>query len=704
MTGVPAIEHDPATGTFLLTTPSTGYAFRVEPGCEVRHLYWGRRLTLRQVLAAGRDRPAVFGFDSPWDGTEELPTEGGLRFGVPSLQVRLGDGTRAVEWASDGHATGPEDCGHRLAIRLRDRRHPLAATLEYRVYDDCDVIERSVLLEHLGGGDPIEVYRCDSASWVLPPLRRVRYVTGRWSAETRLRSHELPVGEFTLTSRRGVTSHHVNPWMMLDDGTASETSGEVWSAALAWSGSWRMTASRTGDDRVSVTGGFGHDGAAWTLTPGESLATPVFAGLYSDGGFGAASRAWHAYIRSHVLPHPEEIRPVLFNSWEATGFHVSEQNQTELAVRAAAIGVELFVMDDGWFGARTADTRGLGDWTPNPKRFPHGLRPLSDTVHALGMGFGLWVEPEMVNPDSDLYRAHPDWVMHFAHRRRTESRNQLVLNLARPDAADWAFGWLDELVAANGIDFLKWDMNRPFSEAGWPGAPRDGERLWIDHVRAVYSIIDRLRARHARLRIESCSGGGGRVDLGILARTDQTWPSDNTDALDRLAIQDGYARMYPAGTMSAWVTDSPNPLTGRQVPLRFRSHVAMAGVLGIGGDLVRWSEAELAEAAELIATYKDVREVVQHGELHRLQPHTAGVSAVQYVRGPRSVVLAWRPAPQFAEPAGPIRLAALDRDGEYLVDGRIHLGSTLIAKGLPVEFPDGDYGSAMYVLDKVAAD
>jgi alpha-galactosidase len=700
---VSSIERDPATNTWLLTAQTTAYAFRVEPGGELRHLYWGPRLTLPQVVAAAPGAPQAFGFDSPWDGTEELPAEGGLRFGVPSLQVRFEGGTRAVEWVLDG--TTVDDAaadGGQLTIRLRDRAYPLGAVLTYRVFGDCDVIERHVTLEHLGDGGPIEIFRADSAAWVLPPLPgyRVSYTTGRWAAETRLRRHELPVGELTLTSRRGVTSHHVNPWVMLDDGTASETSGEVWSAALAWSGNWRITLQRTGDERAWFTGGFGHDGAILTLAAGQSLTTPVFAGLYSPGGFGAASRAWHAYIRDHVLPRPDETRPVLFNSWETTGFDVNERNQMDLAKVAASIGVELFVMDDGWFGARTGDTSGLGDWTPNPQRFPDGLRPLANTVHGLGMKFGLWVEPEMVNPDSDLYRAHPDWVLHSAGRRRTTSRNQLVLNFARPDVADWAHRWLEDIVSGSDVDFLKWDMNRPFSEAGWPDAPGDPERLWIDHVRAVYAIMDRLRADHPGLRIESCAGGGGRVDLGILARTDQTWPSDNTDALDRITIQDGYARVYPPGTMSAWVTDSPNGLTGREIPLRFRFHVAMAGVLGIGGDLLRWSEAELAEAAGLIAAYKDVREVVQHGALYRLTPRDTGVTAVEYIAGDRCVVLAWRPTPRFGEPARPIPLAGLDPDATYRVAGDEYLGQALLTRGLPVDFPPGDYGSVIAILNR----
>jgi alpha-galactosidase len=683
---MPPIEHNPATGSWLLSTPATSYAFRLEPDA-LRHLYWGPRLTLAQLEAtAPPPSPAKSGgFGSPWDGTEEWPAEGGPRFGVPSLQVRFADGARGVEWVPSGTSVS----GSVLEIQLRDRYYPLGATLSYRVFDDCDVIERWVTLSHTGDGDPIEVFRLDSAAWQLPPLPayRASYVTGAWAAETVLHRGEVPGGELTFTSRRGITSHHANPWVMFDDGTATETSGAVWSTVLAWSGSWRLTVSRA--DHVSVTGGFGHDGTAWTLPASSSLATPVLAGLYSSGGFGASSRAWHSYARSHVLPCPSEVRPVLFNSWEATSFDVNEANQLSLAQAAASIGCELFVVDDGWFGARTDDHRGLGDWTPNPARFPRGLRPLSEAVHALGMKFGVWVEPEMVNPDSDLYRAHPDWVQHFPHRSRAESRNQLVLDFARPDVAAWALDWLTDLVASNDVDFLKWDMNRPFGEIGG--------RLWLDHVRAVYALMDSLRSDFPALRIESCSGGGGRADFGIMARTDQVWTSDNTDAASRLLIQNGYGQVYPPGTMSAWVTDSPNPLTGRVVPLRFRFHVAMAGVLGVGGDLPRWSAAELAEATSLVAEYKSVREVIQHGSYFRLS--FPGGSAVQYVLGSRAVVFAYRTGATFG-PSPALPLLDLDPAGTYRVDDRTYSGAALLSVGLPIALPRGDYVSAMIPLTR----
>jgi alpha-galactosidase len=367
-------------------------------------------------------------------------------------------------------------------------------------------------------------------------------------------------------------------------------------------------------------------------------------------------------------------------------------------------------MDDGWFGARRDDHAGLGDWDPYPGAFPDGLKPLADEVHGLGMAFGLWVEPEMVNPDSDLYRAHPEWVLHFPHRHRTELRQQLVLNFARPDVAAWAFDWLDRLVADNDVDYLKWDMNRPFTEAGWPDEPGGrGDRLWYDHVRAYHALLDRLRAAHPRLRVEACSGGGGRVDPAVLARTDQVWISDNTDAADRLTIQHGYTQLYPVRTMAAWVTDVPNQQTGRSVPLRFRFHSAMSGVLGVGGDLTRWRPEELKEAEQLITDYKAVRPLVQHGELYRLRPpgDLQGLTAVQYVSADadasETAVFGWLPQPRFGLPPAPVRLAGLPRAAHYrdARTGRVHSAAVLLERGLDLPLPPEDWASALVHLVRV---
>ena len=319
---------------------------------------------------------------------------------------------------------------------------------------------------------------------------------------------------------------------------------------------------------------------------------------------------------------------MLYNSWEATGFDVNYAGQAELARRAAAIGVELFCVDDGWFGARRSDQAGLGDWTVSPDNFPGGLKPLADEVHRLGMQFGLWFEPEMINADSELYRRHPDWILHFPGRPRSEARNQLVLDFGRPEVVAHIHAALDRLVAELGIDFIKWDMNRYASE---PGSVA-GKAIWRAHVAAVYDIMDRLRRAHPGLAIQSCSGGGGRIDLGILARTDQVWVSDNTDAFERMRIQEGFSLAYPARAMEAWVTEAHNTLTDRHSRLSTRFDVAMRGTLGIGANLAQLDAAELAEYATYIAFYKRIRPVVQEGALYRLERlEEFGVSVIEYV-------------------------------------------------------------------------
>ncbi|WP_214411667.1 alpha-galactosidase [Sphaerisporangium fuscum] len=688
------IVHQPELRLWVLSGPTGSYVLWLDEEDRPLVLHWGPRLTAEQAASLlDLPRPGFWPVENTSEGMADLAAAGGLRYGAAGLQVRFPDGTRDLELAF----TGESHTEDTLVLTFADRHYPLTVESHYRLRGD--VIERHLVLRN--AGEPVTLARADSATWVVPPLAdyRLGHVHGRWGAETQLTRVELPYGETVLTSRRGVTSHHANPWAMIDDGTATEEHGAVYSCALAWSGSWRLTAQRLPTGRVTLSAGFGHDPVVLTLE--DELVTPVCAGMYSQGGFGAASRAWHDYQLRHVLPHPGELRPVLYNSWEATGFDLSLDGQIALAERAAAMGVELFVMDDGWFGARTHDAAGLGDWYPNPARFPEGLAPLIARVHELGMRFGLWVEPEMVNPDSELYRAHPDWVIHQPHRRRTEHRNQLVLNLARPEVAEHLHRTLDELLAKNAIDFVKWDMNRPFTEAGQPGSD-DHDRLWIGHVRALYAILDRLREAHPHARFESCSSGGGRVDLGILSRTDQVWTSDNTDALDRVEIQHGFSQLYPTRVMAAWVTDSPNPITGRELPLDFRFHVAMAGVLGVGGSLDKWTDGELARAAELVADYKRIRPIVQHGLQYRLAH--GSLTGVQYVLGEQTAVLAFRTARRFAQAEPPLALRGLDPLGRYrdIASGREYHGAVLLTHGIPLGMGPGDYASTMIHLVREA--
>lgn len=690
-------------GVLLLHTPRTSYSAYLGAEDDIPiHTYWGPRITSADAayLASTTARRLAEewpSFRSAANGHEEYPLDGRLQFGRSALSLEFPGGIRSTEWVFAGYLIHDE---HRLEVLFDVRGHDVSISLNYRVYDDSDVIDRWVTLRNDSPAEAVSVHRLDSAAWVLPEQTRYRmsHLTGRWAAETLLRQVELTDSRFTLESRRGITSHHANPWFAIDDGTATEERGEVYSAALHWSGSWRLLAQRELDEPVQVLLGWGHeDFGPRVVEPGEQLESPVSSGLFSSEGFGGSSRAWHAHALRHVLPKADELRPVLFNSWEATGFAVDEAGQLKLAHQAAELGCELFVLDDGWFGQRSSDRAGLGDWSVNRDRFPGGLQPLVAEVHDLGMGFGLWVEPEMVNPDSDLYRAHPEWVYHFEGRDPALMRHQL--NLARLDVAHWVLGELDALLSAHDLQFIKWDMNRPFADTGWPAEPGRQERIWFDHVTGVYAILDALREKHPGVAVEACSGGGGRVDLGMMARTDQFWVSDNTDALDRRYIQHGFSQLYPARTMSCWVTDLPSFINKRHVPLTYRFHVAMAGVLGIGGDLTEWTEGEADLARGLIAQYKQVRHVVQHGLQYRLGEPGLSASAVQYVTADRreSVVLVYQEAQQYDSQPRPIRLRSLDPDATYLLDSSPVSGAVLMGHGLTPTLT-GDYASQLIHL------
>lgn len=613
---------------WVLETRQTAYTFGLNSVGLVTHHYWGTRLPRFDDYPIP---PDPSGFAST-DGfhhfvPEEYPAEAGTKYIAPCLKVRFADGVRDAVLtfvdSSVADSSAPE-----LAIRLKDVYYPLQVTLHYRVHADYDLIERWVTLENLGA-EPIHVERAFSAKWTLPPGDDyfLTHMYGRHLDEFNLQREPLTPGLKTIESRRIIPSHRAVPWFAIDR-SASEDSGEVWFGTLAWSGNFRINAEVTEFASTRVSLGWNDWDFGWTLQPGQPLDTPSALAGYTKGGFGGASRQVHAYVRERVLPHGGTPHKVLYNSWEATLFDVDEASQSALAEIAAKMGVELFVMDDGWFHGRKWDNAGLGDWWPDEVKFPHGLGGLIEKVNGLGMDFGLWVEPEMVNPDSELYRAHPDWVIHFPTRARTESRNQLILNMAREDVQEYVLGVLDKLLTENNIAFIKWDMNRAASEPGWPDAPGDPRELWVRYVWGVYRVWGELRRRHPNVIWQSCASGGGRADLGILRLADQVWVSDNTEATSRLRIQEGYSQFLPAITMEAWVTDWDEGF----VPLEFRFHVSMCGSLGVGGNLLEWSDADRALAAECIRQYKEIRPIVQLGGQYRLlSPQKGPFSAVQYV-------------------------------------------------------------------------
>lgn len=713
-----AIRYDQASKVFRIDAGEVTYAFGVDKRGIVQTLYWGDRLASSDPLGPARVSPGWSSFDPPGSTSpQEYAGWGGVITVAPDLKLHFADGNRDLVLHYAGHRID----GDTLEVSLRDIKADVVVKLHYTVDPDTGIIGRSASIEN-HTRQAVTLDRVAAASWNLPPGTdySLRYLTGAWAREWHLRTRPVTPGATVLGSRRGTTSDVNNPWFAIERGKQwSEDHGEVWFGALAWSGSWRIRIDQDELNQVRITGGFNPFDFAYRLAPGQSLDTPVFYGGHTDRGIGEASRLMHRFELDHILPgHPQpKLRPVLYNSWEATTFDVTEQGQEKLAERAAKLGVERFVIDDGWFGERNSDHAGLGDWVVNRKKFPNGLSPLIRKVHSLGMSFGLWVEPEMVNPDSDLYRKHPDWVLHFKGRPRTEGRHQLVLNLARKDVRDYVFHAVDRLLGKYDIQFLKWDYNRNWAEPGWPGvAPEQQQKVYVAFIHNLYSIMRELRARHPGVEIESCSGGGARVDLGIMGLTDEVWPSDNTDPSDRLSIQDGFSYAYAPGVMMSWVTGSPNWVNQRSSSLDFRFLVSMQGGLGIGADILKWTPAQDAKATYYVAAYKRIRATVQRGRLYRLLSprHQAPHSATEYVArdGHQAVLFAFLRHSQEAYPYPTLRMRGLDRQANYryhLIHGKAADGTPQTASGaywmhhgIDLQMT-GDLQAAAVVFEKVGA-
>ncbi len=668
-----AIHYNSTDKVFRIDSPGVTYVFGVNERSELQAIYWGQRLGDNDVLPAAHVyREAASHDPSQTTTPQEFPGWGAGLYPEPSLKIAFPDGNRDLVLHYLSHTIQ----GNAIEVVLKDISREVYVTLKYVIDPDTGVLGRSATIENKTK-DSLVVNQAASAAWTLPhaPNYTLSYLTGRWGAEFQLQRETLRPGQRVLESRRGASGHQNNPWFAISRGETEETTGDVWFGALAWSGSWRITVEQTQLQDVRVTGGYNPFDFGYHLAPGEKLSTPVFYAGYTQHGMGEASRIMHRFELTRIAPqqpHPK-VRPVLYNSWEATEMNVDEPGQVALAQMAASIGSERFVMDDGWFGQRKDDHAGLGDWYVNPQKFPNGLKPLIDKVHALGMDFGIWVEPEMVNPNSDLYRKHPDWVINFTGRPRTEGRNQMLLNLARPDVREYVYNFLDKLLSDNQIAFLKWDYNRSWSEPGWPAvAPEDQQKIYVAYVQNLYSILDELRAKHPGVEIESCSSGGGRVDLGILQRTDEVWTSDNTDPFDRLFIQDGYSQGYAPLFMMAWVTDSPHWMNKRDTSIEYRFLVSMQGSLGVGANLKKWTPADFAAAKTLIAAYKDVRETVQRGSLYRLISPLNGSeqSSTEYVAQDKSqaVVFAFLHSSIFGNPYPTLYLRGLDPHANYKLD------------------------------------
>jgi alpha-galactosidase len=709
------IRFDPATRVFRIDAADTSYVLGINENEQVQSLYWGERLGADDTFPAAKAMPEAASFDLPITTTpHEYVGWGGGLYVEPDLKITFPDGNRDLVLKYVSHRID----GNKLDIVMKDISREVYVTLQYQADPETGILRRSAEIENRTDA-PFTIEQVAAATWNLPRGTdyRLRYLTGRWAGEWNVQKQPIHPGKTVLESRRGTTGAQNNPWFAIDHiGNNDQDSGDAWFGALGWSGSWEISIEQDLLQQVRVTGGLNAFDFGYRLEKGEHFQTPYFYGGYSSHGIGGASRMMHRFEIDSLLPHAPspKLRPVLYNSWEATEFRVDEAGQMALAEKAASLGVERFVMDDGWFGQRKDDHAGLGDWYVNPQKFPHGLKPLIDKVHSLGMDFGLWVEPEMVNPDSDLYRKHPDWVLNFTGRPRTEGRNQLVLNLARPDVRAYVYGFLDKLLTENDIAFLKWDYNRNWAEPGWPAvAPEDQKKVYVDFIRNLYSILAELRAKHPNVEIESCSGGGSRVDLGILQYTDEVWPSDNTDAYDRLLIQNGFTYAYSPGIMMAWVTDSPTWVNNRTLSLEYRFLSSMQGSLGIGANLNKWTPEDFATAKKMVAQYKSIRETFQRGSLYRLitpednseQSVTESVSR----DGKQAVAFAFLHSSRELYPYPRIYLRGLDAKANYRItalDGKLakdtptsESGAYWMNHGVDVELR-GDFQAAAFTLEQ----
>ncbi|HKL86702.1 MAG TPA: alpha-galactosidase [Treponemataceae bacterium] len=609
------IIHDPHRNVWILETDNSALALGLTPEGIVLQTWFGMRFTSPQDYPLAELDPEWASFSTkPSLSSETFSPSGGGRFNECCLKLEYADGLRDLVLEYYNFKIEEE----KLFITLKDPVKELFVELLFEVFPQYDLFRRSAtVINDTQETVKIEQILCGSIYPKQKAHYRLSHLVGRWAGETNLEQIFLAEAKTIIESRRGFTSHHANPFFALDkDGLSSEDSGEVYFGELAWSGDWKIVFDRDNFGYTRVSAGINDYDFRLDLASSSSFTSPPLLFGWTDSGFGRMSQNLHRWQREILSPSSNRQRRVLYNSWEATGFDVNEESQKNLAKIAASVGVECFVMDDGWFGKRNNDSAGLGDWHINETKFPNGLKPLISYVHSLGMEFGLWVEPEMVNPDSDLYRAHPEWAYHFPQRARSELRNQLVLNLSLPEVEDYVYISIDSLLKNNAISFIKWDLNRSITERGSTNI--FSRSACMEHIHAVYRILSRLRAKHPEVTFQSCSGGGGRVDLGILSWFDQVWTSDNTDAVDRLSIQNGFSYGYGSHLMEAWVTGGTNWLTGRTLPLLFRFHVAMAGILGIGEDLNVWTNDEKEMARALVAIYKDIRPVVLNGNLYRL--------------------------------------------------------------------------------------
>lgn len=625
------IHYDEARGIFHLSFPEMSYAFGIAADSRLRHLYWGPALTRDDSLYPLAEKELLpsaplKGVDDMGVGLAEVPSREPGDFSDPVMWIRRADGIAGLRLRYARHSVSPDH----LTVTARDEICGVTVNIHYRGWGDLPLLSRWLEIRN-DGENPVLLERMKSAAWHLPggSAWRLTHFAGRWGCEYQKNRAFLTTARLTLQNTRlTCAAAQEVPFFALDEfGAATEEHGDVYFGALHWSGDFEISVEKPAAGPVTVTGGIGSFDTAWPLRPGESFTTPCFTGGLSRAGFGRMSEILYDWQLDHLLPRGRHTnkarapRPVIYNSWYPFLFDVTEDKCLSLIPLCRDIGVELFVIDDGWMPGRVNDRSGLGDWRADPKRFPHGLGAVAKACHDSGMLFGLWVEPEMVNEDSDLYRAHPDWVIRDPARPMTVQRNQLILDLARDDVRDWAIKWLDDLIENTPLDYLKWDMNRYVTEAGWPGAPAEEQRtLSARYIQNLYSVWRHLNEKHPDVLFENCASGGGRADFGMMPFADRVNRSDNADPVDLMTIHEGFTTLFPPRTAGGAGNIAPrrHPIHGRETPLTFRILWGMTGSMSVGIDLTRANRMELERLKEGIADYKRLRADLQDAYVLRI--------------------------------------------------------------------------------------
>lgn len=583
------------------------------------------------------------------------PQQGRGYLGLPAMALRRGMAALPTNLVLGSSARIADRSAH---IELEDLVAGVRVLVDWRI-SASDVIRASATI--LNAGDtPLAIDRLVSIALPLPgwAAHATRF-HGHWAGEMHQDTAPIPHGRSGGESRGGRPGFGGANWLIAHDGDFSANHGRAIALHLAWSGDHETVIERDADGAILQMGAR-FDPGEIILAPGARFTTPETVMAVVDGGRNAVRHALHAHLRADVLPRRAAwpARRVHLNSWEALAFDMDEASLMRLASDAAAIGIERFIVDDGWFTGRRNDTTSLGDWTPDTRLFPNGLTPLIDHVGVLGMDFGLWVEPEMVSPDSDLYRAHPDWCLHRPGVDRPTQRHQLVLDLAKPEVSDHLFGVLDGLLSAHRIAYLKWDHNRELF-------PNDG--VGYGQTLALYALIDRLHAAHPNVEIESCASGGGRIDYGMLSRCHRVWPSDNNDAIERLRINRAWSLFLPPEVMGNHVGPSPNPISGRMLPMDFRAKVALFGHMGVEADPAAMSESDRATLAAHIVCYKQYRDLLHNGTLYEIAFDDAGLFGTLIERDGKALALVARADMAADYNAGPVRFPGLQADRRYIV-------------------------------------